>query len=403
MRIIVSLVISFLIGTCFSTAQTFQMEGEIDPVENDGIYSILLMPEITSSLKSDFSDIRIYDSKNKEVPFLLRKEVPVEAKEIFINYEVIEDTVIQNSFTRLIIRNAEKNSIDNITLLIKNADVRKKATLSGSNNNINWFIIKNDYELRSLYNDEQPEVFKMLTFPLSNYEYYQLEINDSASLPISILKAGYINTFHRNTRFIKLPDPAIHQIDSTDKKSYVKILFNSPQYIDRLRFNITGPDYYRRNAQLCSKVKYKNRESFQVISSFNLQSNHSNEINLSSYYARELFLIVDNKDNPPLMIDSLQSLQLGRKIIAGLKQSESYVLRFGDKQANSPQYDLEYFSEKLTENPQEISVRSISAVSGEKQKTREEFFTTRMWIWGAVIGMVLLLGYFSFKMIRDIS
>lgn len=402
MRLLSLLLFALIIVISQVTGQSFTMEAQIDSVKEDGNYQILITPEVSTHLKQDFSDLRIYDTKNNEVPYFLKIEKAPVSTESFRSYEIIEHNKVPGCCTQLIIRNSKKNKIDNIGLIIKNADVRKKARLSGSDDKVNWYTIKDNYELESLYNDQKTEEVKILHFPLSDYEYFRLDISDSLSLPISILQAGYYDILHKNATWLDLPAPDVVQTDSIDKKSYVKIAFQSPQYIDRIKFNISGPDNYLRRSKLCTRTTNSEKSYFTVITTFELRSNHSNEFLLDNLFEQELYLIIDNKDNPPLSVESVDASQIRRTVIAHLQKDNNYVLRFGDKNASLPDYDLKYFNDKLTIHPKVLKVDAIEKIEFDKVQA-DDFFTTKLWVWAAVIGMVLLLAYFSVKMIREIK
>lgn len=384
------------------TGQSFTLEAKIDSVLEDGNYQILIAPEVSTHLKQDFSDVRIYDSKNHEVPYFLKIEKAHVSTESFKSYEIIEHNKVPDCCTHLIIRNTEKNKIDNIGLIIKNADVRKKARLSGSDDMVNWYTIKDNYELESLYNNQKTEEVKILHFPLSDYEYFRLDISDSLSLPISILQAGYYDVGHENATWLDLPAPTVVQTDSIDKKSYVKIAFQASQYIDRIKFNISGPDNFLRQAKICTRTTNNEKSYYPVITAFELRSNRTNEVLLDSFFGKELYLIIDNRDNPPLSVESVDASQIRRTLITHLQKNMNYVLRFGDKNASLPDYDLKYFNDKLTIHPKVLKVGAVERIEFDKVQD-EEFFTTKLWVWAAVIGMVLLLAYFSVRMIKDIK
>lgn len=402
MKIVLFLLLSLFLVISQVTGQSFTMEAKIDSVKEDGNYQILIAPEVSTHLKQDFSDLRIYDTKNNEIPYFLKIEKAPVSKESFRSYEIIEHNKVPNCCTQLIIRNSNKNKINNISLIIKNADVRKKARLSGSDDKVTWYTIKDNYELESLYSNHKTEEVKILHFPLSDYEYFRLDISDSLSLPISILQAGYYDILHKNATWVDLPDPLVVQKDSIDKRSYVKIAFPASQYIDRIKFNISSPDNYLRQAKLCTKTINSKKNYFNVITAFELRSNRSNKFLLDNLFEQELYLIIDNKDNPPLSVESVDAFQIRRTVIAHLQKSNNYFLRFGNENASMPDYDLKYFNEKLNIHPKVLKVGEIEKIEFNEVKPKE-FFTTRIWVWAAVIGMVLLLAYFSVKMVRDIK
>lgn len=79
--------ILFLVGFVFinslANAVNFKYQSIIDSIEHDGFYKILLIPEVIAALKPDYSNIRIYDSGNNEIPYMLTKESAYRNKFLF--------------------------------------------------------------------------------------------------------------------------------------------------------------------------------------------------------------------------------------------------------------------------------------------------------------------------------
>jgi len=177
-------------------AQQFNWQASLAPVSSDGYYKILLSPEIVSKLNDNLGDIRLYSIDNKEIPYVNEVEVPFETKDYFVEYKIIEKKELTSwpYYTRLVIHNPKKTEISNIQLVIRNTDVSKSLKLSGSDDNKNWYSIKDSYRFHSMYSDETTSVIKIIDFPVSNYEYYEILIDDWKNNPINIVKAGYFNT-----------------------------------------------------------------------------------------------------------------------------------------------------------------------------------------------------------------
>src|SRR5687767_15355954 len=124
MRKFAALIISiFFFTTAFS--QTFRGEASLPKVEKDGFYRIFISPEITVHLNTEFTNLRIYDQQNKEIPYLFQQENPVKYSQAFREYEVVEKKQQKNCCTSLVLRNSNETPINNISLSIKNAEVTK--------------------------------------------------------------------------------------------------------------------------------------------------------------------------------------------------------------------------------------------------------------------------------------
>lgn len=362
-----------LLASRLVQAQDFKWEAKIPPVKKDGFYNILLTPEVSQHLKHDLSDIRIYESTAKETPYLLKSETSSESTQ-FRTYEIVENKSIPHCCTHVILHNAAGNSINNISLIIKNSDVRKAARLSGSDDKINWYIIKDNYNLESIYNDRSTSEVKILDFPLSDYAFYKLDIDDSLNAPLKILRAGYYDSHVEEAKYISLPSPQITQTDSSDRKSYVKISFPTPQYVSRLKIEVASPSYFLRNARLCLHVKEKNKSYFNPIASLQLRSNHDNIFMPDYELISDLYLIIENKDDQPLKLKSVSAYQLIHYLTARLEKQKEYSLRFGDKKLYYPQYDLEFFKDSIQVEQELLKPQQPVNIEKSEMVQQKSFF-----------------------------
>lgn len=385
-----------------SFGQSFKYEAKTSKVAQKGFYNIVLTPEVTSHLKDNFADVRLYDEQGKEIPYLLRSEQPLIQKELFKEYVIAENTHIKNCCTKLILQNAAKNKINNVSLVIKNSDARKKGKLSGSNDKANWYIIKDEFLLDPILSNTQTYEVKILDFALSDYEYYQLEIKDSTSAPLNIVKAGYYDTYSEDGKYLELPSANLFQKDSSDKSTYVRISFPQKEFIDRLKVTITDPALYYRKAKLCEKTTYKSKIDFVPITYFDLHSGSSNLISLDHIKAKELYLIIENNDNAPLKIGKVEGSLLMHYITANLDANKEYFVKFGNEKIDYPQYDLEYFKDSIPNNVASIYPQVLK-MKEEKRVAEKSFFNSNTWIWVAIVLVIALLAFMTRSMLKEMK
>jgi len=238
-RIITLFLFILLIPVLTARSQEFKWESKTDLVLSNGFTEVLLSPEITGNLRADLGDIRLYDSTGSEIPYIQYSEKPVLYKQLFKEYAVLQK-VHHYDYTRLVIHNPSKSTITNISLVIKNADVRKWLTLNGSDDQKVWYALKEHYYFQSFYNDDKTSEIRVLNFPKSNYEYYELLVYDYFDYPINILKVGYYDTSVETGKYSVVKAPSFSQID-TLKQSVIQIHYTNQQYIDKLQFEIEGP------------------------------------------------------------------------------------------------------------------------------------------------------------------
>src|ERR1700722_1320873 len=73
----------------FANAQEYKWQAKLDTITSDGFYRIQLLPPISSKTLNDFSDVRIWDARNKEVPYIVHKETPIVYYDLLKEYNIL--------------------------------------------------------------------------------------------------------------------------------------------------------------------------------------------------------------------------------------------------------------------------------------------------------------------------
>ncbi len=394
---------------CFgqTNAQSFQGEASVVPIARDGFYRLLISPKVSVHLNNDFSDIRIFDKQNHEVSYLLQKESPAYYAEHFYDYEIVEKKYTPGCCTSLILRNQNRTPINNIQLVLKKAEAAREATLLGSDDQQQWFAVKDRFIL-SPFNDPTEAVdVNIIDFPWSNYEFYQLRLNDSAKAPLNISKAGYYDARSALGNYTAIPLAKMSTADSVkEKRTYVRLLFEKPQFLDKLEIVVKGSRYYRRTATLSEKrvrksKKGKRTEYFNLLETFELTSGRTAVLELSEVRAQELLIVIENEDNPPLIIAEVKPFQLNRYLTAWLKKDEQHTVKFGDRNLKVPSYDLAFFKDSIPNQPAVLEVANVTLYKKNETTVSQSFFTSKIVIWVAIVAVMIILGIMSVKLVRE--
>ncbi|GAB3319421.1 hypothetical protein GCM10027299_11910 [Larkinella ripae] len=387
-------------------AQSFRFRSNVPAVPKTGYYRVLLPPAVLGRLNANQTDIRLFDEKEQEIPYVLTQQQPSRETQ-FHDYELVRK-VNTPTATTLVLRNPAKSPIHSLGLIIKNTNLRKKARLSGSNDARNWYGIEDDYELEPVASSASTSEAKLLDFPLSDYEYYKLEINDSLSAPLNILKVGYYSATTGAGQYSEIPGLSFSQRDSSDRNSYIHLTFPGPVRPDRLLLTIQSPDQYHRRATLAhlriQKTKrHRSQRFFEPVQTVELDSKDSlHPILIANEPTSDLYLIIENRNNRPLTIGSLSAQQVTTYLIAELKPAVSYQLAFAAPAVGAPAYDLVYFKNKI---PADLPVLTVSdpVVSPTAQAASSPVFTNPWVIWAALGGVILLLSFLSYRMVNEMK
>ncbi len=378
-----------------SPDQAFDFQAELPEVDSAGFYKIPLLPRVSKHLRGGLRDLRLFNGKGAEVPYLLETAASKAPEKRFKEYSIINKRHGQSA-TYITFENPQQNQIDNLSIQLKNASVSKTAALSGSNEKDQWYAIEKAFQLQKLYSDTGATEVKVLDFPQTDYPYYRLKIHDTASNPINILKVGYYDRQAQERQYFALPDPELEQNNTPNNKTFLKVKLPASYHIDRLSFDVSDPVYFHRKARI--KVPEENR----TLKSFVLSSKHTNQVTFPTVKTDIVVVIIENKDNPPLAIEKVEAGQLKRHVMAYLKPNGAYRLRFGSDEMANPQYELRHFKDSIPPDPGILNPGPIQGTKkGQKKDTSSGLiFESRIWIWVTLGVVMLILGFLSFQMIN---
>jgi hypothetical protein len=401
-------------------AQSFSHEMPIEGIVKDSLYKIPLNPEFKQYMKKDFHDMRIYDDKQHEVPYVVLSEPQLKSKADFVEYKILAIRHVDD-YTEVIVHNPDKQKISNIAFNINNSDAYKYCSIEGSYDRNQWYSVSASQELSLLYNEVYTNQYKCIYFPLNDYPYFRLSIDDWHSyhhhgwqnFPFKINSAGY---FKNSVIAGKLNDVLFSKTitdDTKTKKTTVRLLFTGNQQIDRLDLKIKAPRLYKRNA-----VIYVNRKQYsktgtknlrEDLFNFELSSDQVPLFDIPGFNEQELFIEIDNKDNPPLEIESVNCKQLASYLIADFKGNVKYTLKCGYDSLKQPEYDLINFVSQIPQLLPEAKlgiVKNIPKVEKPKVVVVEKeksFFETPQFLWLCLgIGCVVIF-IFSRSLLKEVG
>jgi hypothetical protein len=266
--------------------------------------------------------------------------------------------------------------------------------------------LKEDFYLNSIDNQDQTIEMKILNFPLANYQYLMLNINDSSSAPLNIVSVGYHESETVDGVYTSVPNLTFSSIDSL-KSTYVSISFDSARLVDKLQFYISGETFYHREAVLYEKLtrttkKGKIEAYLSFLKHLELTSTHESTVALDGGKVKDLVLVVENNDNPPLVFDAIEASQMNRYLTAWMDKNKAYALKVGDKDMAAPVYDLSFFQRDIPENPEVLYVYELTAIKPKiKRAEAPTIFKDKRFIWVTIILVGAILAFMSYKMIRE--
>jgi hypothetical protein len=191
-----------------------------------------------------------------------------------------------------------------------------------------------------------------------------------------------------------------------EKKTYVRLLFDTQQFVDKVDIEVGGVKFFKRKATLSERRTRKSKngklsEYYRLIQQLELSSGQPAKLNLTGIRTKELRLVIENEDNPPLSISKIRTFQLNRYLVAWLNQDDEYILKFGEKNIESPVYDLSFFQDSIPDQLKVLEVTDIYSLDNESGAPSKTFFTNKTIIWIAIIVVIVVLAFMSRRVISE--
>ncbi len=394
--------------TNLSFAQ-FQTTGKIKEVTESGFHEIVLSPQIRSYSKQDLSDIRIFNAKGNEVPYFIQSNSEALLNS-FEEYSIVSKTVFPKKSTSIIVAVPPVKNNNQLSLFIANADVVKNYSISGSNDQSEWFGISNSQTLADLNSSSESSIVKTISYPLSTYKYLKIDFDDQKTLPINVLKVGNFNTqVQKNILQDIKPKKTIRfELLLPQKHTQLQVVFDAPQIINQIDFEISRPTYYKRKVVIYKKLKRESKRKTEIIEkeiiSFELNSNTKNSFTIPEIFEKEFYIKIENKDNLPLNISSVKYSQKPVSIIVDLNANEKYNIKTGNKNLNEPDYDLSDFKNNISGKLSQTGIYDIKQIASSKKEVENKSFWQQGWfMWVCILlGGVTIL-YFTASLVKDLK
>ena len=283
MKIKILLFCLFIFGFGFSQSH----KATLSKIQKDGFHKITISSEVRSVSQDNLAYFRILDKNKKEVPFANFDNAHHNSL-LFQKLDVLSKTRSKDSITSIIVSLNELKNVTELSLVISNTTINKAYSISGSNNQQDWFGLVSNQTLNDLTNANGTSISKSIVLPRNNYKFLRFDFNDKKSLPINVLEIGYYKGGRKDieTTYLKDFKYKISQ-DQKHKKTIITFNSNNFQRVDGISFDVKTK-LFLRNASVfvnsTRKVRKRNENFKLEVSSFNLNSNASNVFQLNDFF-----------------------------------------------------------------------------------------------------------------------
>jgi len=371
-------------------------------IEKTGFYRVVITPEMSAHMQPDFRDVRVIaDSSNQEFPYIIRSRRKDWGKELFKPFAITKNYLDDSGRSVIVFKKDVVTPISALSLILKNASVYRKGSLSGSNDGKKWFIISEQIAINYNFETIADSSIQSISFPISSYPYFQLKIDNAAYDPLNVIRIGiyeneWLPTFEP---YIKNPKLQISQTDSSNHISYIRVNQNQSYPVYKFTFKITRPLYFSRNIQISTidNPEKKHQRHSEIISSSFSGSDSFYEIITPVMQAKNFMIEVENGNNLPLKINSVDTYQPYHELIAWLETGKEYIITMDNANAVAPTYDLELFKDSIPDRIPLLTVGKPNLIQTTQRLSQNSAFPQK-WLWLIMAGAVMLLAILTWRL-----
>ncbi len=392
----------------FSQLSSYSYTRKLNTVTTENYYTIPLLPEVMAACKSQ-NDIRIYNVGEKdtvEVPYLM-EWLGDKTEEIPIPFELINDVTHLKCCSYVTLKMSKKRVINHIYLDVAENNFDKLLSIEGSNDNKEWFTIRQHLRIAGFQNAENNFKSTALYFPSAEYSYFRIKFDDESSNKITITSAAAFETTTTKGNYTEPPVAVKHQVENKTRKTSERIVELPADYLISyitLKSN-SKADFYRDvNIYKFNGIYHlpkKDEELWEQVASGIVASNEDNTFVLNNIKTKKLKIEIINYDNQPITLDDIRFFAEKAQLVAKLPASDHLYLAYGKENADAPVYDLIHFKEKIPAALSEVNYGKEENNAGEKVKAGvQPLMTDKKWLWLVMLVVILVIGYFALSMLK---
>jgi hypothetical protein len=369
-------------------------------------HKIVLPDDLFGKVRNDLNDIRIYGIAEKdtfEAPYIL-KILTGSVKWTDIPFHLINQSHNANGYY-FTFKISRENFINQINLDFNNSNFDWRVDLEGSQNQREWYTIIEDYRILSIQNEMINYSFSTLKIPDSHYKYYRLSVLSYEQPSLSSAKIYDSKIIEGKYRNYTTKVKKIYNNDKY-KQTVIDITLPIPVPVAFLKLSVSDKfDYYRpMNIEYLSdsiKTEKGWKYNYSTLLSGTLSSLEDNEYKFNQQITNKLKVIIQNHDNLPLNIATVTIKGYVYEIIVRFNKPAKYYLVYGNKRINKPNYDIINFQQNIPIELSELTIGDEERIQKAELTFIGPLFQNPAWLWVIMIIIILLLGWFSIRMLKS--
>ena len=402
------------LSVCFWLLACSFVNGQIEefnylrPLEGptDQWHKLVIPDEVFGKVAPDLHDLRIFGITQRndtvEAPYFLQL-AKGEVTSKVVSFKMLNTSFNENGYY-FTFEIPTKEPISQIQLDFQQQNFDWLLRLEGSQDLQEWFTVVENYRILSIKNELTDYQFTKVSFPDTRYRYLRLRV-DSKEKPNMTATITQHQVTAPELVDYRVQQMVVREIKES-KQTEVDLELALPVPVSALKLDINDTfDYYRPITFEYLADSFKTEQgwkyNYRVLTSGTLSSLESNDFTFfNSAIAKRIKITIDNHDNRPLNIGDLKVKGYVHSLVTRFSEPAEYYLVYGQESARSPNYDISRFTDKIPEAMTNLQLGEEQMIKKEASPDRSPLFVNRWWLWAIMALIILMLGWFTLKMMR---
>ncbi len=370
-------------------------------------HQISLPYTIHEKTKNTLGDIRIYGitaNDTIEAPYVLNIK---SRKSIIktVGFELLNQTFTNDQYLYTF-KLPNNSPINEIFLNFDTSNFDYRIKLEGSQNQLDWFAIKDDYRILALENSSTDYRFTTLKFPESSFLYYRVSVNTKEDPVFTDAKIYENNSVPADYENYEPKSLNIEHYKKT-KETVITIELDRALPVSYLQIKVKNTiDYLRPTtiSYVLDSVKTEKgwHYNYRNLASSVLSSLDDNEFTFFSEKAKKIKITINNQDNVPLDIDSATIKGYKHELIARFNKPATYYLVYGNPRALEPVYDINTMANVVPTTAIPATLGNELSIDRFEEDLTKPLFEDKKWLWGIMILIIGTMLWFTVRMIKKV-
>lgn len=401
-----TLFLAFVTASLSAQVDGYQYARNLSGVQEQW-HQLTLPDDLFSHTQRTLHDLRVVKvteaGDTLEIPFVLNEQQCTQSVEKH-SYQTINATRAKGK-QYMTFDLGEPLEVNRLHLVsgLRNFDWR--CSLEGSQTLGDWEMITENQRILAIQNGHTEYSYSTLHIPTTRFRYLRVGISGQPEVQNPLTSAVIEHRVTSYGQTIVQPIQSVTDtVDRATKRSVITLRLPQTVPVSEVRLHFADSLNFVRRVNISyvrdsTQTEQGTRHYFNAFASGYVSSLEESRFESATVFTDALQIEIFNDDNRPLTLDS--TTVSGNRFLMTLRAEGEgeYWLLYGNDQARAPRYDLVHLQQTIPEKAPALKI-GPALKWADIQPKAGPMEPDSLWLWVVIIAIVVVIGFFSFRMLK---